>query len=567
VDPALLLRLVAVDEEGNLVPPATRHVWARVFGGNEGTGGPVDAAWLEAAVLGSDSATARRRLDTFCFAQRALASDAAADPATLITALHGYGRYPLLMLTLEDNGVRHAAVFAAAARAADALGGDADAIAVFQAGVGIVDRARRAGTLGVDEARALLASLVDAGTSSSAHAAILAWTRGDLLGALRRVVRDDRVVDADRLVLAAMAGPPAARPPMITWEGQQYRVDLATPELARLTHLRGIQDEPPLDTAIAGATPRNLGALARSLAAIVYAGALGDPEGPAANGGPVWRRHRFNSYGSGEADGTAAWRLAHEVFGNDGWHLIGSLLQLDTALARLALRRMDATEMPAASVLSTNDRRTLAITVARMDSAAMRDSDRDEVAAAIARGRDRLRALAANPGAFEPLARDAALSEWRTNGIRWLLANGAPVAGAFTLLEIFRLGTRVSPDAWGAAAMPLDGSLCLRMPDRIAWEEYTGRSASGQLGAQLADVMLRTAEVLAARRLPAILMRDMAAFAMQEVADRAHPAYFDDWLAVAFTARDLTDDRLADYVSALTAGGPLIPAPGTPAIQ
>jgi hypothetical protein len=136
-----------------------------------------------------------------------------------------------------------------------------------------------------------------------------------------------------------------------------------------------------------------------------------------------------------------------------------------------------------------------------------------------------------------------------------------------TAAGLFRLGAQASPAAWGTAAMPLDGSLGLRMPEPIAWEEYTGRAASGQLGAQLADVMLRAAEVLAALRLPAILMRDIAAFAMQEVIDRAHPAYFDDWLAVAFTARDLTDDRFADYISALTAGGPLIPEPGTPAIQ
>jgi hypothetical protein len=567
VDVALLLRLVAVDEEGNLVPPASRQVWARVFGGSEGAGGPVDAAWLEAAVLGSDSATARRRLDTFRFAQRALASDAAADPATLIAALHGFRRYPLLMLTLEDNGVRHAAVFASAARAADGLGGDGEATAVFQAGVGIVDRARRVGTLQAGDARALLASLVDAATSSSTRAAILAWTRGDLLGALRRAIPGESGADADRLVLAAIAGPPAARPPVIAWEGQRYRVDLSPPELARLTHFRGTQDEPPLDKTIASATPRNLGALAMSLAAIVYAGALGDPESPAATGGPVWRRHRFSSNGPGEADSTVAWRLAIEVFGSDGWHLAGSLLQLDTALAHLSLRRMDATEMPAASVLSTTDRRTLAISVVRIDSPAMRDSDRDEVAAAIARGRERVRALAADPGTFDRLARDAALSEWRTNGIRWLMAHGAPVAGAFTLLEIFRLGAQVSPAGWGTAAMPLDGSLGLRMPDPIAWEEYAGRAASGQLGAQLADVMLRAAEVLAALRLPAILMRDIAAFAMQEVIDRAHPAYFDDWLAVAFTARDLTDDRFADYISALTAGGPLIPQPGTSAIQ
>jgi hypothetical protein len=97
------------------------------------------------------------------------------------------------------------------------------------------------------------------------------------------------------------------------------------------------------------------------------------------------------------------------------------------------------------------------------------------------------------------------------------------------------------------------------MPDATAWEEYTGRSSTGQLGTQLADVTLRTAEALSARHLPAMLTRDVAAFAMQDVMDLARPAYFDDWLSVAFAARDLKDDRFDDYVAALTAAGPLVP--------
>jgi hypothetical protein len=78
----------------------------------------------------------------------------------------------------------------------------------------------------------------------------------------------------------------------------------------------------------------------------------------------------------------------------------------------------------------------------------------------------------------------------------------------------------------------------------------------------LADLLLRTADALAARRLPALLARDVAAFAMQEVLDRARPAYFDDWLPVAYAARDLSDSQFDDYVAALTVDGPLVPLPG-----
>jgi hypothetical protein len=71
--------------------------------------------------------------------------------------------------------------------------------------------------------------------------------------------------------------------------------------------------------------------------------------------------------------------------------------------------------------------------------------------------------------------------------------------------------------------------------------------------------MLRTAEALSTRRLPAVLARDVVAFAMQEVLDRARPMYFDDLLPIAFVARDLRDEQFDDYVAALTVAGPLVP--------
>ena len=113
--------------------------------------------------------------------------------------------------------------------------------------------------------------------------------------------------------------------------------------------------------------------------------------------------------------------------------------------------------------------------------------------------------------------------------------------------------------SWRDWATPLDGCLCRRFPAAVAWEEFAGRGATGQLATQLADVMLRTADALAARRLPAMLARPLAALAMQDVIDRARPGHFDDWLAVAFAARDLRDDRFDDFIATLTVAGPLVP--------
>jgi hypothetical protein len=73
--------------------------------------------------------------------------------------------------------------------------------------------------------------------------------------------------------------------------------------------------------------------------------------------------------------------------------------------------------------------------------------------------------------------------------------------------------------------------------------------------------MLRTADILSRRKLPAFLARDVAAYATQDVLDRARAAYLDDWLSVAFAARDLPEERFDDYVAALTVTGPLTPVP------
>jgi hypothetical protein len=560
VDAAVLLRTVRVNAAGELAGPATRDVWSRVLGG-VAERGPIDAAWLARRILEAGDSVARQRLDAFLFAQRALAATAQADEDALVEALIGFGRCPALMLTLEGHGL-DAGAFAAAARAAAALEGR-EAIAVFQSGLAIVDRARRSGTLEPPQSRAAIASLVDAARSPDAPEKLLSWVRDGLLGSLRRAVPGGDAREADALVMAAMAGPASRQGPAIEWEAQRFRADLASPELRRLTTLREGQEEPSIEKVLAHATGRDLGALAHSLMALVYADALGEPDGQPAAAGAVWRRHRFEGNHGGEAGRPVAWRIATEVFSPAGWHLAGSVLRLDLALAPLALRRVDSTEMPTPSVLPANSRRTLALSVALIDPRALADVERAGIAAALARGRARAAALAKDPSGFEAAAADAGLSEWRTTAARWTLSAGsAPaVADAFTLLELFRLGGGRAPASWGTAAAPVDGCLCLQFPERTAWEDFAGRPSTGQMATQLADILLRTAEALAARRLPALLGRDVAAFAMQDVLDRARPAYFDDWLPVAYAVRDLRDRQFDDYVAALTVAGPLVPLP------
>lgn len=560
VDAAVLLRTVRVTAAGALAPPATRDVWSRVFG-TLLEKGPLDAAWLVRRMLEGGDSVARQRLDTFAFAQRALSTATAADDDAVVEALTAFGRYPALMLTLEGHGL-DAGAFAAAARAAAALP-TRETIAIAQSGLALVDRARRSGTLDAAQSRAMIASLVEAARSPDSASALLAWVRSGLLAPLERVVAGGDARKADALAIAAMAGPASPLRAPIEWETQKFHVDLANPERRRLAALRDGQEEPSIEKALTGASARDLGALANSLLALVYADALGEPDGQPAAAGAVWRRHRFEGNHGGDAGRPLAWRMATEVFAPGGWHLAGSVLRLDLALAHLALRRVDATEMPRPSVLPANSRRTFALSVALIDPRALGDDDRDAIAAALANGRARAAALAKDPSAFESAAGAAGLGEWRRNSVRWAFASGSATVAAsgFTVLELYRLGGGRGVPAWGTAAVPIDGCWCLRFPEPLAAEDVAGRPFTGQMATLLADVMLRAAEALAARRLPAVLTRDVVAFAMQDVLDRARPAYFDDWLAVTDAARGLTETQFDDYVAALTVAGPLVPLP------
>src|SRR6185503_19404177 len=93
-----------------------------------------------------------------------------------------------------------------------------------------------------------------------------------------------------------------------------------------------------------------------------------------------------------------------------------------------------------------------------------------------------------------------------------------------------------------------------------AWEEKSGRTATGLLATQAVDVSLQVADALAALQLPAALAPAILSFAAQDVLDRAQPAYADDCSEFGQAARTLSRDHLTDYIAALTANGPLVPA-------
>ena len=114
-------------------------------------------------------------------------------------------------------------------------------------------------------------------------------------------------------------------------------------------------------------------------------------------------------------------------------------------------------------------------------------------------------------------------------------------------------------DAWGVSVRTTDGSLLPRMPSGHAWEDVQGPRGVGLLPANLADVHLRAAEMLAELGLPASLAPGITLYVVWDVMTAAEMAHPDDWLALVRATRKLPADRTFDYVSTLTATGPLVP--------
>ena len=587
VDPGLTLALISVKPDGAPIGPLHRGLWERVFAHDarqKVTGSlkpneaedsaSIDAAWLLTRIHRVPVDVSRRRLETFLFGQRMFPT---VEPtASLLTALQAYVAFPALMLTLERTGVRSLDTINAAAMRAEALSemGDVDrrraAMLQFQASLGIVERMATRGGLKRAAAETLVGSLARVPTTSRGYEGKLAgWIRSALLPTLDSVPQEtpNHVED---MVLAAMAGVTAGPPPMrlVDWEGRKYRVGAAQAEVQRLHRARKRQGGLALDAALAEIekTKNDKGelALANALTSILYAGSLGDPDGPALSIENIATRHDLES--SNGFGPRAAWRLPSEGHTQKGWRINGSLLGLDTALARMALRRLDATAMPLEPRLVSAERQTAALSVMLLNPLTLTDATRDEIAAALGRGRARLNALSADRSELDVVAREAGLSAWRREALALTAAyDRERLSSQLSLLETMWLGKprmieAIDLDSWGAAALPWNGCLCLLMPRPVPWETLTGRPSLGLLATRGADVAILVAEALAAAKLPSELAPGVIAYAMQEVMDQARPAYFDDWPEFTRAASGISRDALADYIAAQAAGGALLPA-------
>ena len=273
----------------------------------------------------------------------------------------------------------------------------------------------------------------------------------------------------------------------------------------------------------------------------------------------VAARHDFGGQ-TGATDAVrarAAWLAPSEVSEEGGWRLRGSLLAMDVATGRFAVRRLSSAPPTHPPTLVDNTRLQLAQTLALAQSAPMTDAGRDAIAAAIALGRERVRAAASAPGTVIPAP--TGMSAWRREALAWTMANDPEQLEAqFTTRELYALGveaTPPAPDSWGTAQTLTSGCLCLKLVALTPWEELAGRSGTTVAVASASDLSLRLAEHMSALNVPAELLPAVLAFATGDVIENAESRFEEDSMALSRAARAITRQHVEDIVASVVGRG------------
>jgi hypothetical protein len=312
--------------------------------------------------------------------------------------------------------------------------------------------------------------------------------------------------------------------------------------------------------------------LAQALLSFAYASDLGDPDGTILLADDVSRRHDFGfGVKDGEVRSRTAWMLPRqEVSPGTPWHVTGSLLGMDIALAPLALRRLNLDRVVEAPRLTSNQREAFAVSVALLNPYLLRDADRDAIVDAIGRGRQRVAALTGQAD-LDVIGSELGFDGARRRAMAWTLAHERERVGSLiSLTELLVLdGAALDQlNAWGMSMMPTLGCICSRLTPPGRWLTLMGRPQLGVAAAGMADLNLHVAIRLKELQLPAALARVVLSAAMQDFIDEVKPTDEADWVTMMRTAQRLTREQVEDFVATATAAGPLMPdngrAPGQP---
>jgi hypothetical protein len=564
-DPSIVLTQTALRGSTLLGPSSDRVMWTRLFENPllerddlralYPRGEPVTLAWLAAMTSNADVPRERTdRFEMYRFAQRAFSSeDDVKNPVDFMIALGGYRRYKVVLLAMERMGIRSPATFATmveAARAVDRSAGDRlQALSAFQGAFAIVDRMVQVGATDADGATGLLRALATAVQQEKrVTAAVGRWMRFTLL--------PDVTADFDGALITTLAGRERDGR-RLDWEGLTYTISHLAAERERLRRMFAVIGLPGIANALASGRDADM---ARTLTIIAYGIALGDPAGPVTLAPEVATRHDFRAESTVDV---RSWQPPNEVQAvHTPWHVQGSLIGLDLALARVALRHLAEDQLPSAPTLTTNDYATLARTTVSMASGTLADDDRDRIAAAIERGRQRVIAAGHEASALRALAHEVNVSTTTLQLLPWLLANTPEaVDSVFSLRDLLWLGEPdVAPERlnrWGMLTQSIDGSWRSAMGEPRPWEEFAGRSEVGAMMTQVPDLILRLVEGTATLKVPAALIPDMMRFAVQDVWYGTQTRFADDWPAMVKEPLRISIGRIEDYVAALAGSGPL----------
>jgi hypothetical protein len=563
--------------DGFVASPLPQATWALLFSEDrinpgqvsrtlQGSPATVSLPWLLRETLSPVVRERRTRYEMFRLAQRVFSTVPAGSLPDAVIALSGMRCCRALVLTLERMQIADPRTWAAAVTAAQFVNEDSDdrrsSLVIFQATIALLERMRNARTLDVGTVERLMRSLSEVTRANpQVGRSIARWIVGTLIPTVPRLTTPDAWTGTtayESTLLQALAGPAERTTPPVEWEGLRYVSDPVGAEHERLKAMRALLSSPGLDAALAADRPRDL---ADALTTLVYTTALGDPDGPASLSPEVVSRHQYGLNSTSIIREELPWAPPEERQGQGAWHVQGSLLGLDLALSRLALRRIADQQMPQAPTLTLNDVGTLTRTVVALVPGDLTDADRNEIAASIARGRERVRS-ARDTSELAALARACGMSDTTRQLLPWIASRQREVVlDLFALRDLFWLGAARLPretlDRWGVAADGLDGRRVLTMPGPSPWEDYAGRSETGQLTTQVPDLTLRLAEETARLRLPAQLIPALLAFAMEDYWHDVRARFADDWPRLTRHAAAIAPDRIQDYVAALAGAGPL----------
>jgi hypothetical protein len=243
------------------------------------------------------------------------------------------------------------------------------------------------------------------------------------------------------------------------------------------------------------------------------------------------------------------------------WHVSGSLLGLDIALAPVGLRRLSLRPPAEAPSLNTGDRAILVATAAAVGAPHFGDEAQQIVVRLVRQARDRIENVGDRREARQ-LGVLAGVSGHRIAAAEWLFANDRnALGGLFSMTELVRIGLAGKPtpaalDGWGNYEMALSGrSRAGRFPD-LPVERYAGRSRR-LLAAALPELQLTLAIRLADLRLPATLVPALMASATLDVVNTTPSRFADDWQAIVDRVRAIDAHAVERYLGLLTTTGPL----------